>query len=470
MEGFILLKRNQRYLNFLNAIIELVIFFLSYILATHLRFNVLYNPYGNVYVNNVWGSYYIQAAITYAICMIIVYYFFHMYNRVRTSSVYKEISLVVLLNGFSIVFLTAFLYFTRITDFSRLTLSIFYAISTFVIIVKRLITRKLLGYVRKKGYNLKHVVVVGNGELAKQYIETIKGNSHYGFKIYGFVSNEEKEDFKPHLCNYDKLSKWLEKRNIDSVIIALDPNEGQYYETVIRACEKNGVRTSIIPFFHKHFPAHPTIDVIGKTKLINIRSTPLDDFVKASVKRIFDVIGSLILIILTSPIMLVAAVGVKLSSPGPIFYKQARVGKGKKTFNMYKFRSMKLNKEDGTAWSTNTDDRRTKFGSFIRKTSIDELPQFWNVLKGDMSLIGPRPEIPHFVDKFKEEIPMYMLKHLVRPGITGLAQVNGYRGDTSIEKRIEYDIWYIENWNFKLDIGILYKTIFGGLLNSEKIK
>ena len=167
--------------------------------------------------------------------------------------------------------------------------------------------------------------------------------------------------------------------------------------------------------------------------------------------------------------MLLAAVGVKLSSPGPIIFRQKRVGLNKKPFYMYKFRSMRVNAASDTGWSTNSDPRKTRFGSFIRKFSIDELPQFFNVLKGDMSLVGPRPELPHFVDQFKEEIPLYMVKHQVRPGITGWAQVNGLRGDTSIKERIEHDVYYIENWSILLDIKILFLTLFKGFVNQEKL-
>ena len=184
-----------------------------------------------------------------------------------------------------------------------------------------------------------------------------------------------------------------------------------------------------------------------------------------------DVVGSLVLIVLTSPIMLGVAIGVKLSSPGPIIFKQERVGLNKRPFMMYKFRSMRVNAVEDSAWSTNSDPRKTRFGSIIRKFSLDELPQFFNVLKGDMSLVGPRPEIPFHVEHFKEEIPRYLVRQQVRPGLTGWAQINGLRGDTDIAERIRYDIWYIENWTVALDIKILFRTVFGGkMVNDEKIQ
>ena len=192
---------------------------------------------------------------------------------------------------------------------------------------------------------------------------------------------------------------------------------------------------------------------------------------QAFIKRAMDVVGSLVLIVLTSPIMLGVAIGVKLSSPGPIIFKQERVGLNKRPFMMYKFRSMRVNAAEASAWSTNSDPRKTRFGSIIRKFSLDELPQFFNVLKGDMSLVGPRPEIPFHVEHFKEEIPRYLVRQQVRPGLTGWAQINGLRGDTDIAERIRYDIWYIENWTVALDIKILFRTVFGGkMVNDEKIQ
>ena len=172
-------------------------------------------------------------------------------------------------------------------------------------------------------------------------------------------------------------------------------------------------------------------------------------------------------LILLSPLMLFIAIGVKLSSPGPVLFRQTRVGFNRREFQMLKFRSMRVNQEEKTAWTKDTDPRRTKFGALIRKVSLDELPQLFNVLKGDMSLIGPRPELPYFVEMFRESVPLYMVKHQVKPGITGWAQVNGYRGDTSVQKRIELDLWYIEHWSVSLDIRILLRTVFGGMINKE---
>ncbi len=203
--------------------------------------------------------------------------------------------------------------------------------------------------------------------------------------------------------------------------------------------------------------------------VVHIRHVPLNGLLNATMKRVVDVFGAIVAIILFSPIMLVVAITIKLTSPGPIIYCQERVGLHNRPFKMYKFRSMTVqdpNKEK-MRWTTPGDSRVTPIGKIIRSTSIDETPQFFNVLFGDMSLVGPRPERPFFVEKFKEEIPRYMIKHQVRPGITGWAQVNGYRGDTSIIKRIEHDLYYIENWSLGFDFKILFLTAFKGFINKN---
>ena len=271
------------------------------------------------------------------------------------------------------------------------------------------------------------------------------------------------------ICVIDKMQFYLDNYDIDEVFITLPIDEYNKLGHIINICEKSGIRTQIIPDYYKYIPAKPYVEEVDGLPIINIRYIPLDNLANKMIKRFFDISISLISIVLFSPIMLATALIIKLTSPGPVLFRQERVGLNKKTFNMYKFRSMHIQKdeEEKVQWTTENDPRKTKFGSFIRKTSIDELPQIFNVLRGDMSLVGPRPERPYFVDKFKEEIPKYMVKHQVRPGITGWAQVNGWRGDTSIERRIECDIYYIENWSFGLDIKIMFLTVFKGFVNKN---
>ena len=231
------------------------------------------------------------------------------------------------------------------------------------------------------------------------------------------------------------------------------------------------MHTKFVPDYYNFISTNPYTEDLDGLPVINIRNVPLTNTMNKLIKRLIDIIGSIIALILFSPIMLIVAILVKKSSPGPIIFAQERIGLGNKPFKMYKFRSMGVQdpKKEAKEWTTKNDVRVTPVGRVIRKTSLDELPQFWNVLKGDMSLIGPRPERPLFVEKFKEEIPRYMIKHQVRPGITGWAQVNGFRGDTSIRSRIEHDLYYIENWSLGLDIKILFLTFFKGFVNKNSI-
>lgn len=278
------------------------------------------------------------------------------------------------------------------------------------------------------------------------------------------------------LGDIDLLDAILSKENdlddqfdIDIVIIGVNGYDLIELGQILHACEKAGVKTNIIPYYHKYIPAKPYMDDLDGLPVIDTRHVPLDNMFKNLIKRTFDIVFSLSVIILLSPVYIFSALMVKLTSKGPIIYKQERIGLNRKSFHMYKFRSMRVQakSDEQDKWTTKNDPRKTGWGSFMRKTSIDELPQFFNVLLGDMSVVGPRPERPYFVEKFKEDIPRYMIKHQVRPGITGWAQVNGYRGDTSIEGRIEHDLYYIENWTFSFDIKIIFLTVFKGFVNKN---
>ena len=234
-------------------------------------------------------------------------------------------------------------------------------------------------------------------------------------------------------------------------------------------CEKSGVHTKFIPDYYGVIPTIPYMEDVAGMPVINIRHVPLTEFYNAAAKRLVDIIGGIVGLIVFSPIMLLAAILVKVSSPGPIIFKQERVGLHQKKFWMYKFRSMRqqVDSEEKKGWTVKKDPRVTWIGRILRKTSLDETPQFFNIVRGDMSLVGPRPERPYFVEKFKEEIPHYMIKHQVRPGLTGWAQINGLRGDTSIQKRIEYDLYYIENWTLGFDFKIILLTFVRGFINKN---
>ena len=361
----------------------------------------------------------------------------------------------------------------RYVDYSRLTLVVWFFLSGGLLSCKRAALRRGLRYFRQRGYNQKHVVVIGSGEMARAYWETVRCDLELGYTAVGYVSVRPEPGLEGlrWLGGYEKLGGVLESGRPDEAVCAIGPEEYGRMPEIISCCEKTGTKLSIIPFYAKYMPSNPQFDELEGIPLLNLRRIPLDNWANALCKRGMDIVGSLALIAVSAPLMAACAIGVKLSSPGPVIFKQKRVGLGKRPFYMYKFRSMYVNGTQGTAWSTNHDGRKTRFGAFMRKCSLDELPQFFNVLKGDMSLVGPRPEIPYYVEKFKEDVPLYMVKHQVRPGITGWAQVNGLRGDTSIKARVEHDVYYIEHWSVLFDIEILLKTVFGGkFVNGEALR
>lgn len=461
-----MIRENQRLLNWLNVFSDGVIVFLSLPAAFWIRFFVL--PGG---VITVPLSRYMAMDIFLTGAQLFIYGAMELYRSYRTIPLRRELPRLWCANGLMMLVLLSGLFVQHDEHYSRGTLAIFFLLSAGVLSCKRILLRKILHYFRQEGYNLKHVLILGSGSAAQNYLRTIRTSKELGFHPIGHIASQRmKGQSLTYLGNFDKLEATLEKYHPDEVVSAVELEDYCRTPQIISACEKSGTKLSIIPIYAEYMSAHPQFDNLKGIPLMNIRRIPLDNWANAFCKRAMDVAGSLLLILLTSPVMLVCAAGVRLSSPGPVIFKQKRVGLNKKIFYMYKFRSMRVNDEQDTHWSGDRDSRKTAFGAFLRKCSLDEFPQFFNVLKGDMSLVGPRPEIPYYVEQFREDIPLYMVKHQVRPGITGWAQVNDLRGDTSIEDRIAHDIYYIENWSLLFDLKILLITVFGGkFLNSEKL-
>lgn len=461
-----MIKENQKTFNRLHVITDGLIVFASFPLAYWVRYTLMHGE------ANVTLTGYLLLAAGYTAAQLFTYAAFGLYQSFRRLRLRHELIRLWEASILDALLLQSLLFLSWGVHFSRLALGIAFAVSVGVLSLKRFILRRSLRRFRQAGYNLKNVVVVGNGHLAAKYINEIRRDKELGYRALGYICEEKdrKKNGLLWLGSFEDLEEVLERERPDEVVAALEVSDHERTPDVIIACEQAGVKLSIIPFYMEYMPSNPQFDDLNGIPMLNIRYIPLDNWANAFIKRAMDILGSALLLILTSPLMLLCAVGVKLSSPGPVIFKQERIGRGNKTFYMYKFRSMRLNDSENTAWSRKTDERKTGFGSFMRKCSLDELPQFWNVLKGDMSLVGPRPEIPHFVERFKKEVPLYMVKHQVRPGITGWAQVNGYRGDTSIPARIEHDIYYIEHWSIWLDLEILLMTVFGGkFLNNEVI-
>lgn len=463
-----MIRENQKYFNGLQVILDLGSILVSFAIAYYIRFFIMPNGIDHI----TFSKSLIYVLITLPIYFM-CYSWFDLYSSKRTKRFSYEATCIIGGNIIGILSLVLILYLAKETHFSRITILCFGMINTCFSIMCRGCIRFVLRRFRKNGFNLRHCLIIGTTPTAHELIKKLNSHSFWGYSIIGVVSTDDRTDeyfySHPIIGTVSELPKIFERYHVDIAIVATEENSANQLGFIITNCEKAGVKTNIIPYYHKYVPAKPYVDDLDGLPIIDTRHLPLDNLFKAFLKRCFDIIFSSVILILLSPFLLFIALMVKCTSKGPIFFKQERVGLDRKPFYMYKFRSMRMqtDEEEKVRWTTKNDPRKTWWGNFMRKTSIDELPQFYNVLKGDMSVIGPRPERPYFVDKFKEEIPRYMIKHQVRPGITGWAQVNGYRGDTSIEGRIEHDLYYIENWTFALDLKIIILTLVSGFVNKN---
>ncbi len=453
------------------ALIDAAITAASYWAAWYLKFRSHF--FSRRSFESVPYPVYMSALLVLVPSMLILYSAFNLYSPNRMKGRRVEIGGIIGANIVAYAAFTIVLYLLHQDDWSRSMMVIFMVINVTVDVIVRFIIWGIMKRMRKSGRFTRNILLVGYSRAAEEYIDRVAANPQWGMNIRGILDDRIEAGTTYRgvkvLGRIDNLMIILPENKLDEIAITLGLSEYYRLEAIVTLCEKSGVHTKFIPDYNNIIPTKPyTEDILG-LPVINIRYVPLSAAFPAAVKRIADIIGSLICIIVFSPVMLVFAVIIKRTSPGPLIFRQERVGLHNKPFMMYKFRSMVVqdDRKEKKKWTVRDDPRVTKVGKFMRKTSIDELPQLFNVLKGDMSLVGPRPERPYFVEKFQEEIPRYMIKHQVRPGMTGWAQVHGLRGDTSIRKRIEYDLYYIENWTLGLDLKILFLTVFHGFVNKN---
>ncbi len=458
-------RKNQVILGVISAAADTALIFVSYLLALELRFRVM-DGYVSIAMNS---RTFLALIFLYALTAVLCYAAVHLYQPFRVRRFWRDAGAVLIVNTMCALVLTAVLFTLKIIDFSRGTLFMFWGISSFLVILKMLATEKIRKNPKIRQRYLRHVIVIGNGKNALTYVRENGNHPEMGVKIDGYISRVKKQGMGRNLGKYEDLGKILAEGRYDGLVVALEPHEISFMPEILKAAEKEGTRVEMIPMYNEYYPPHPTVESVGATRLVDLRSIPLDNIALAAVKRAGDIAVSFLLLVILSPLLAAIAIGVKLSGPGPALFRQERIGKNKKPFVMLKFRSMRTD-IDHNGWSTDEDPRKTKFGSLIRKFSLDELPQLWNVLTGSMSLVGPRPELPVYVQQFKEEVPLYLIRQQVRPGMTGWAQINGLRGDTPIDRRVEYDLWYIQNWTVGLDLRILIRTAFGGMINKEKLR
>ena len=466
-----MIKENQKRLNRLHVLLDAVVIFVSYLIAYLIMY---YNDGAQLALST---QEYFSALIIIIPGFLILYEFFELYTPKRVSGRRSEIANIFKANSIGFLIFTLTLYLggknMDMHHFSRRLVIIFYILTNVLMVFERSSIRIFLMNIRQKGYNQKHILLIGYSRAAEGYIDRVKQNPEWGYNIRGILDDNKERGFSYNgikvIGTIQNLHMILEMNVLDEIAITLSIKEYEHLEAIVNDCEKSGVHTKFIPDYNNFIPTIPHIEDLWGLPVINIRHVPLTELHNAYIKRIVDIFGALFGIILFSPVMIISAILVKLTDGGPIIYAQERVGLHNKPFRMYKFRSMAVQKpsEEKSKWTTPNDPRVTGVGRFIRKTSIDEMPQFFNILKGDMSLVGPRPERPFYVEKFREEIPHYMIKHQVRPGLTGWAQVNGFRGDTSIQKRIDHDLYYIENWTLGFDFKIMFLTIFKGFINKN---
>lgn len=394
-----------------------------------------------------------------------------LYQPLRGKPFTIEIYKIIKVTFLSVIILSASTFFYREGSFSRFVAAYFFIAVTFLMIFSHFLVRVILAEVRKRGFNLRHVLIVGSGELGQSLAERINQHPEFGLKIVGFLSSHpEKIGIEINgikiIGLYNQIPKIIQLFGVDQLYIALPLHAQDRLEKVLNSLNEETVDVKVVPDLLRFMNLQTGVDELDGLPIINLAESPLYGW-NIILKRISDIIFSAILIVIFSPLFIILAIIIKLESTGPIIFWQERMGLDGKLFEMLKFRSMKVDAEQitGPVWASKIDNRRTPLGTFLRKTSIDELPQLFNVLIGDMSLVGPRPERPVFVKEFKKSIPKYMLRLKMKAGLTGWAQVSGWRGNTSLDKRIEFDLYYIKNWSLLFDFKIILMTVWKGFVN-----
>ena len=357
-------------------------------------------------------------------------------------------------------------------EVSQAVWAIFLVINVALTYALREVVREVLERRWRAGIGLKRILIAGSGELGRLVADKILEHRELGYQIVGFVDDRSGDHLGyrglPLLGTVDEASEIAAREGIDHLYVALPPEQHVAMLQLIESTSREFVDVKVVPDLLQVIALRARLEDLDGVPVININDVPLQGF-NAIVKRTIDIILSAVaLLVLTIPLAIVALL-VRITSRGPVFYYQERMGLDGKSIIIVKFRSMFEGAEAGTGpvWARQNDPRVTPFGRFLRRSNLDEMPQLWNVLRGDMSIVGPRPERPHFVEQFKHKIPQYMLRHKVKAGITGWAQVNGWRGNTSIEKRIEYDLYYIENWSVRLDLKIMWLTLLRGFFHKH---
>lgn len=454
-----MLKKFHREAEILHKFIDLFIIYLAWLISYYVRFETVLNSQEGLLF---W---YIKCG---GILVFLSYIFFRseqLYSSKRYTSLVSELVSTLRANFYSTGVFVVVVYFFYINKVSRILILHYFFLSSIFLVVFKASLRVFLMQLRKNKINLRHVVLIGDGPQLDDYIKKVKKSPGLGFVLVGWLSsNGRAQEFGIEDAGDFSVEK-IRNFAPDSVVVGVKSKDAPFQDHVMRELSQELLQLVVLPDLSFSLVGYNILTYLGFPMIFI--NEPDVDIKEVLFKRIFDFTSALIGLVLLSPFLCLLALAVKLSSKGPLFYSQLRMGLDGRIFKMYKFRTMKVCDTNESGWTVKDDPRVTKIGKFMRRTSLDELPQLFNVLLGNMSLVGPRPERPQYVNKFKAEIPTYMLRHKMKAGITGWAQINGWRGDTSIEKRIEFDLYYIKNWSIWFDITIVYLTFWKGFINKN---
>jgi Undecaprenyl-phosphate glucose phosphotransferase len=448
----------------MDALMAGLAFAVSYVLR-------LQSEYENIApFSDYWGMLFIHVAT-----VVLVFFFYRLYHRQRATSHIDEFYAVFGAGSVGTIAAIAFisLIYKSELDYPRLMMVYAWVLTILLVAWGRVIHARMQWGLQARGFNEVRLLIVGAGEVGRMILQKIRQSPGLGYTVVGFVDDRDPPSNvlgASVLGQTDDLPRLIETHQVDEVIVAMPEASHQDILSIITRCEREKVTIKVFPDVFQIMASEVSIGDLNGLPLLTVRDIALRGW-RLALKRATDLLGSGLALLVFSPIMLLVAILIKLDSPGSVFYVQERMGLDARPFLMFKFRSMRPNAEadTGPVWATQSDPRRTRIGTIMRRLSIDELPQFINVLLGDMSLVGPRPERPIFVEQFKRSIPRYMDRHKEKAGMTGWAQVNGLRGDTSIIERTKYDLWYIENWSLLLDFKILARTLTSVFLDRHAL-
>jgi Undecaprenyl-phosphate glucose phosphotransferase len=463
-----MLKRHSQFLQSLLFLCDLALISACWMAAYYIRFLSGWEP---VDKGVPQFSFYLWVLGPILVVWGACFKAFNLYRPRRMGSHLAEVFDIAKANTLSVLILVVLTFFVRQFEYSRLVFLYFWFLNLVALGFSRMVFREGLRFFRKQGYNQRHCLIIGAGKLGQRIADSLSHHPEFGVKVEGYLTRHPQKlgqtfEGVSVIGLYGDLEKYAP--DFDMVFLCLPAEAEPLAEKMVGYLATTTVEVKVIPSIYEFITLRAEAEMFEGLPIITLQGSPLQGW-NLVMKRLVDIVGATVALLVGVPIFLFIGALIKITSPGPILYKQTRMGLDGVAFEMLKFRSMQVDaeSESGPVWALPGDERRTPIGSFLRRTSLDELPQFWNVLKGDMSIVGPRPERPEFIVRFRETLPQYMLRHKMKAGITGWAQVNGWRGNTSIERRVEHDLYYIEHWSLWLDIKIMLLTLWKGFFHKH---